>query len=200
MMRSILLFGSAVAVLALSLCARPAEACSPVLFTDFGVSVSDPTPQADLPPLTIDDWSISRGCGKNGGSGNCKDLGYLELQVGPTAALNADLGVNFEVSAGDAPMALTEVVSAQEAGRVTFTWGDGTGQPPLDFTIRIQAVDRQGRVGAWSEPTRITHEGGSPCVLGCASTGLAGGGVTVALCLVGGLLLRRRRSGGSSRA
>jgi uncharacterized protein (TIGR03382 family) len=173
-----------------------AEACMYVRnMQSFAVDESA-TVEGELkkPELVVD--RIKRGTGPDGGlfkkplATSCDDLGYIGLWVEPE---RDDVGYVFEVTEGkspdgvsfsDEPVALTD-----RPGR--FTWIDGAEdkQEPIEFTMTVTPIAKNGEPGPTSEPVVVSHPGSG----GCGTTGQGSAPGAAWLLVLGGLVLVWRR-------
>jgi hypothetical protein len=168
---------------------EPASACS------VGIPIFDaPEPTATstgVPSLQIEGYDLERGCGSGGGS--CGDIGFLSiaLTASPPVAWET-IGAYIRVQSGDAPIPYSYdrpfVVSD---GILSIAFGDGE-PPAIDFTITVQAIDRNGRLGQESEELHIEHGGGNAICCSCTSTSSARSESGIAWLPLAAFLLRRK--------
>lgn len=183
------------ALAAALLASTPALACSMPGIDEFILSDSVLDGDAPLAPV-VEELLITRGRGPQrsgpfGGSSmsSCDDLGFLSLVLSQPADDRHDaeeLGYYVEHVAGTLPDGMYVPGEPLRGPELPLHWGDGAtnDQEPLDFTLRVRAVDEAGNIGDPVE-VDVTDEGGA----GCSTTGSAASGWLAVLALLG---LRRR--------
>jgi len=163
-------------VLILAACLMPggrARACS---FGGPSQYVVDASMQATdhvaptLPPVSV--ARLQRG-EKTGGctdGSTCDGFGSLALSVAPSddvTPANA-IGYRFSLAAGALPPGFSILLDQPSQvvvsdGEIWFNWTDGTeDHAPIDFTLRVAAIDRAGNESA-PQMVRVTDNPG-----GCA--------------------------------
>lgn len=173
-----------------------AEACSlpPGTYRE-GVDTSSVS--AEVPAPTMASFEVERGCGDDGGHGDCASFGSLIVVLEPIEGVDLDAhGLLFEVQSGEVPgIGFPSTSWKIENGRADIKFGDGYGQPAFEGVVALRLVDDRGWVGAASAPVTIADPGGSSCA-GCTCAGRPRGTVSwaVALGIAGLLGVRRRRS------
>jgi MYXO-CTERM domain-containing protein len=171
---------------------EPASACS-VLIPIF--EAPEPTTTSTgVPSLRIEGYDLERGCGSGPGSGNCADIGHLSiaLTASPEVAWET-IGAYIRVQSGDAPIPYSyDRPFVIRDGVLSIAFGDGGGQPAIDFTITVQAIDGNGRLGPESEELHIEHGGGNAFCCACTSTSPARSEGATAWLLLAAFLLRRK--------
>lgn len=125
----------------------------------------------EIPGLRVARYEFVRGCGSDAVEGDCADVGRLviELETTDGESVPSGLGALVTVTTGVFPVAVGpgRLVAIRDSA-LSFLFGDGNGQPAIDATVVIRAVDEGGVVGEPTEPTRIHHAGGNPDC-GCAA-------------------------------
>ena len=173
-----------------------AEACS--YARNIGTFEVDDTATVDAdleqPTLVVD--RIKRGTGPDGGlftksATSCDDLGLIALKVEP---VRDKVGYVFDVTDGEPPEGVgfgSEPVSLSEEP-ANFTWIDGAEdkQEPIEFTLTVTPIAKNGEPGPTSEPVTVSHPGSG----GCSTTGQEGAPGGAWLLVLGGLavFLRNR--------
>ena len=175
--RSVLL-GCAGAALVLSVAPETAAGCSIQPVQEFEMTYSATTSETP-PAVRLMSYQLERGCGAGPGSGNCADVGGLHIMLAPEDGADLDAyGALVRVQSGNAPLPIDpDRPILIEGSGIRFAFHDGHGQPPIDFTITVQAVDRSGTPGVESQPMRIAHEGGNAICCECVTPGGSRGGL-----------------------
>lgn len=193
---------SAVVLLAASTATLRASACS------FGVDVFQPgNTGTGVAPGAVGRGSLEIKRGESGGgdcnglSDSCDDIGVITLTFEPAAdedSPRSDVGYRVDVVDGKAPFPESDIAEPRpgfdDGARsiIWFRWADGASddQEPLDFSLTLTPVDRDGNFGPTSAPIHIRDGGGGcGCRLG-ARRGL--GGLVLASTGLVALVLRRR--------
>jgi len=153
---------------------KPCEAClgGPLHHEiDPEEEMLDSTPPG--PVRVISAEITRRGTAPRGLSGSSiDDLGALQIELFPPDDDRTPpdlMGYRIEATDDDAPEGLVPRYDVRAADGVIFlSWVDGANdnQEPLDFCLRISAVDLGGNVGQ-GETLRILHPGSG----GCSSSG-----------------------------
>ena len=180
----------------------PARACSIAVPTPH---VVDPAMQATdhvpptLPPLGAPRITRGKppqrsGCGYSGTS--CDDLGSVVIPLGATDDQTPPTQIGFRMSlaAGALPSGLSLPSDAVKpwGDVLALNWPDGANddQEPIDFTLRVVAIDLAGNESP-PQTVRVADDpGGAGCVVarpGTAPEGAAGVAIGALL-----LVVRRR--------
>lgn len=191
----------ALSVLASTFLVREAHACSMPAPEEWKVEAS--AIDRTAPALTVARLaSIGRGKGPEGegcggvtGASSCDDLGTIELALAGADETSEQVGFVVEHASGTAPngLSIPSTPIAAPGGRFTLVFVDGAedDQEPLDFVLRVAAIDRAGNR---SQPATVavSHGGVNHCGAHVAPSGLSRAwpwGVVALACLA-----RRRRS------
>jgi hypothetical protein len=167
---------------------------------DPSLKTVDRTPPV-LPPIPPP--LITRGHGPQGCAGStvtsCDDLGEILFSVAGADDMTpaARLGYSFSLESGTLPDGFTlppTPLEPQTATSIGLAWVDGAvdGQDPLDFTLRIVAVDGAGNESV-PQHVQIRQGGSGGCRVGPSARADGTGGFLVVAAAA--LAARRRRSG-----
>jgi MYXO-CTERM domain-containing protein len=138
------------------------------------------------------------GCSGGSDVTSCDDLGELLFTVAGTDDMTPTdhLGYSFSLASGKLPEGFTlpaTPLQAQSATSVVLFWVDGAidGQEPLDFTLRVVAVDGAGNESA-SQLVSVQSSSTGDCRVGGTSSPSGGAAAFVGAAAVA--LAARRRS------
>jgi len=153
--------------------------------------VAPTLPAIPAPRIVRGKAAEQSGCSSSASS--CDDLGGVGFQVQATDDLTPPerIGYLFTLVSGSLPAGLVLPGAVEpRGGEVAFGWVDGADddQEPIDFTVRVVAIDLAGNQSV-AQMVRVTDEG-SGCTV--ARRPAADGG-PAALALVAGALLAARR-------
>jgi hypothetical protein len=179
----------------------PARACSKVApaphVVDETLQATDQTPPV-LPPLAAPRITRGKGpepSGCGSAASSCDDLGEIAFHAQATDDTTpaAKIGYLFTLEAGSLPPGLALPGAVEPfAGGLAFGWIDGAtdDQEPIDFTVRVVALDLAGNESA-PQMVRVTDGSGSSG--GCAFARPRAPSRGLAFAALAALLLAARR-------
>ena len=179
----------------------PARACSligPGPYTiDASMQATDHVAPT-LPPLSV--ARLQRGKAMEGCSSNsCDGIGTLAIGGAATDDVTAAPGYRFSVVAGALPPSFSILLDQPSQvtvsdGKIWLNWDDGAtdDQEPIDFTLKVVAIDKAGNESA-PQTVRVSDDAGSACAVAGGSPERQPIAWFVGLALTGVLLARRRR-------
>jgi hypothetical protein len=140
----------------------------------------------------------SEGCGKSSVS-SCDDLGFVTLHFGssPDAATDPTaVGYRVRFVGGALPddLSVSDAPLLAPTGMIHLVWIDGASddQEPIDFSLAITPVAKNGSEGPTSPPVHIRDDG--RIAGGCSLRGKSAQGAVLPLALLAlALVLRRYR-------
>jgi hypothetical protein len=195
MNRSFLLLASAGVVCAARTDARACSVVGPSPYViDASMQATDHVAPT-LQPLSV--ASLQRGTATGGACSrsSCDGMGsvVLTVPVSDDVTPAPNLGYRFSLAAGALPPSFIILLDQPSQvivsdGKIWFGWDDGTeDHAPIDFTLRVVAIDRAGNESA-PQTVRVTDDPAGCAVVRPHPRGLAW---IVAAAL---LLARRRRA------
>jgi hypothetical protein len=173
-----------------------AHACSPLGHTAHTVV---PSMQATdhVPPTlpAIPDAGVHRSDGpsRDGcGADDCPDVGRISIAAVATDDMTAPdrIGYRFALEAGTLPAGFSLPTSAIEPSLSLYLIADD-GDEPIDFTLRVVAIDLAGNQSA-PQTVRVYDDPGGGCGIGRGrASGMGRAGPVVAALLLAARLRRR---------
>jgi hypothetical protein len=121
-----------------------------------------------LPPVSVARLQRGEKTGGCTGASTCDGFGSLALSVAPSddvTPANA-IGYRFSLAAGALPPGFSILLDQPSQvvvsdGEIWFNWTDGTDDhAPIDFTLRVTAIDRAGNESAPQMVRVIDDPGG----------------------------------------